>query len=207
MDFLGLSKTGEDFSQIIDQMQGLNLIIILVGIGAVQFLSMMAYISATAVSRDGLNATFMKYIPISLYKQYIYKTVPNMILSTITILIVMGLIYYVTRNLLVLIPIFIISMLFNIFQSYLMEIVDLKKPKLDWDTEYAVVKQNMNLIWPMIFGMVNVGITALIGFISFKLNLPVIASILIIAIIYAVAIYITDRYIYKNQAKLFEKIY
>ncbi len=149
----------------------------------------------------------MKYIPISLYKQYIYKTVPNMILSTITILIVMGLIYYVTRNLLVLIPIFIISMLFNIFQSYLMEIVDLKKPKLDWDTEYAVVKQNMNLIWPMIFGMVNVGITALIGFISFKLNLPVIASILIIAIIYAVAIYITDRYIYKNQAKLFEKIY
>lgn len=27
-----------------------------------------------------------------------------------------------------------------------MELVDLRKPKLEWSTEYAVVKQNMNLI-------------------------------------------------------------
>ena len=56
-------------------------------LGIIEFFTMFIYISITAISRDGSNAVFIKYIPVSLYKQYIYKIVPNMIMSLFSIVI------------------------------------------------------------------------------------------------------------------------
>ena len=44
---------------------------------------MFVYISATAISRDGQNAVFMKYIPVPLMKQIDYKVVPNIVMTTL----------------------------------------------------------------------------------------------------------------------------
>lgn len=66
-----------------------NTITVCVLIGIIQFFNISIYVSATAVSRDGLNATFIKYVPISLYKQFIYKAMPNMILSAVPALILL----------------------------------------------------------------------------------------------------------------------
>ncbi len=76
-----------------------NTITVCVLIGIIQFFNMSIYVSATAVSRDGLNATFIKYVPVSLYKQFIYKAMPNMILSAVPILIVLrGILVFSTTN-------------------------------------------------------------------------------------------------------------
>lgn len=126
----------------------------------IQFFSMMLATSVTAISRDGLNATFMKYIPIPLYTQLKYKGVPNVIFYGIEAILTIIVFWIVTRaSVIYLITIFACAMLIGCFNSYIMILVDLKKPKLEWDTEYAVVKQNINIMWTAVLGIVEVRIT------------------------------------------------
>lgn len=76
-----------------------NTITVCVLIGIIQFFNMSIYVSATAVSRDGLNATFIKYVPVPLYKQFIYKAMPNIILSAVPALIVLrSILVFTTTN-------------------------------------------------------------------------------------------------------------
>lgn len=171
-----------------------------------QFFNMMIYISATAISRDGLNAIFIKYIPVPLYKQFIYKAMPNIIISAIPILIVLGIFFYIMpqTSIIFLIAIFVVSMILNIIQSYINLMIDLRKPKLEWDTEYAVVKQNMNLIFPMVFGLLSIGIIALVGFLLNKIDYRITLSLLFV--LFVIVAYLIDRYVYKNQINLFKKV-
>ena len=173
----------------------------------IQFFSMFIYISATAISRDGQNAVFMKYIPVLLIKQIDYKVMPNIIMTTI-----MGIISIVIAQYLFLMPILYLILItiamisMGMLQSYLMIIVDLKKPKLDWNSEYTVVKQNMNLIWPMILGVANITIIGVLSYIlgSF-MNSYIIIGLLIL--IYLGLTMLVRKYIEKNIDKLFRKIY
>ena len=174
-------------------------------LGIIEFFTMFIYISITAISRDGSNAVFIKYIPVSLYKQYIYKIVPNMIMSLFSIVITLIIAQIILKfNISVLIAIFAVSSLMSLFQSMLMIIIDLKRPKLEWDSEYAVVKQNFNLIFPAIVGLINIGILVLISILFKNLNIYIGLGSLII--IFSFAAYFTNIYLYKNQRELANKI-
>lgn len=169
---------------------------------------MMNYISITAISRDGASAVFVKYIPLSLYRQFLYKSIPHIIMNTIMNLIVFILAKLVTPiPILYLIVVLILSTLFNIIQSFLNLIIDLKKPKLKWDTEYAVVKQNMNLMWTMIFGMVCIGIIVGLTVIFTVANCNPIIAFSITTLFLIGVIYLLNRYIKEHQEELFKKIY
>lgn len=175
-------------------------------LGIIEFFTMFIYISITAISRDGSNAVFIKYIPVSLYKQYIYKIVPNMIMSLFSIVITLIIAQIILKfNISVLIAIFAVSSLMSLFQSMLMIIIDLKRPKLEWDSEYAVVKQNFNLIFPAIVGLINIGILVLISILFKNLNIYIGLGSLII--IFSLAACFTNIYLYKNQIELANKIY
>lgn len=174
-------------------------------LGIIEFFTMFIYISITAISRDGSNAVFIKYIPVSLYKQYIYKIVPNMIMSLFSIVITLIIAQIILKfNISVLIAIFAVSSLMSLFQSMLMIIIDLKRPKLEWDSEYAVVKQNFNLIFPAIVGLINIGILVLISILFKNLNIYIGLGSLII--IFSLVAYFTNIYLYKNQRELANKI-
>lgn len=173
----------------------------------IQFFSMFIYISATAISRDGQNAVFMKYIPVPLIKQIDYKVMPNIIMTTIMGIISIGIAQYLFRiPILYLLLITIAAISIGMLQSYLMIIVDLKKPKLEWNSEYAVVKQNMNLVWPMFLGLANITIIAVLSYVlgSF-INSYIIIGLFII--IYLGLTMLVRKYIEKNTNKLFTKIY
>ena len=173
----------------------------------IQFFSMFIYISATAISRDGQNAVFMKYIPVPLIKQIDYKVMPNIIMTTIMGIISIGIAQYLFRiPILYLLLITIAAISIGMLQSYLMIIVDLKKPKLEWNSEYAVVKQNMNLVWPMFLGLANITIIAVLSYVlgSF-VNSYIIIGLFIL--IYLGLTILVRKYIEKNTNKLFTKIY
>lgn len=171
----------------------------------VQFFSMLIYVSSTAISRDGTNAIFMKYIPISLYKQIKYKAIPNFILVMLSTLLVI-IVSLVLANIPIVPLIFsiIICVLTGIIHSYLGILIDLRKPKLEWDTEYAVVKQNINLIWPLVISLVLGGIILAIGLLL--ANMPIYISSLTIICVLAIIAYKIDRYIFNNQNRIFRKI-
>ena len=90
-------------------------------------------------------------------------------------------------------------------QSFILILIDLNKPKLEWNSEYTVVKQNLNLMWPMILGIINIMlIISFTSTVSTKNPYIIISSLIIL---YTIAIIIVKKHIRKNINKQFEKIY
>ena len=206
--YAGLNSDGmglEQITQMIQQMSTNTFFIACIILGVIQFFTMFIYISITAISRDGENAVFMKYIPVSLYKQYMYKIIPNIIMNIVTIIITLGMAEYLLRlPAITLIALFIVATIMEILQSIAMIIVDLKRPKLNWDSEYAVAKQNLNLVFPVLLAMVNIVI--LVGFVYLLKDINVYVGVGILGILYIIATVITNKYLYNKQYELADKI-
>ena len=209
MTILGIN--GESNGQTVDfASMFTNKTSIYIGVGilcVIQFFLMFIYISATAISRDGQNAVFMKYIPVKYMKQIDYKVMPNIIMTSvmsIITVIIAGIL--IKADILYLLLILITSIIMGVFQSYILIIVDLKKPKLEWNSEYAVVKQNMNLIWPAVSGLVSITVLIILAIMLENiLNSFILTGI--IALVYLLVTIITRNYINNNINKLMEKIY
>ena len=195
-------------SQMSEQLNSFNgntFIVACVILGVIQFFSMFIYISITAISRDGKNAIFMKYIPVSLYKQYIYKCIPNIVMGSITSIISIVVANIILKlDMLMIVLVFIAAIIMNVAESIILIIIDLKRPKLEWDSEYAVVKQNFNLIFPMIISMIAIFIIILAG--VFLTNINVYIGIIILSLIFAIILYFANMYLYKNQNRLASRI-
>ncbi len=206
--YTGLNSDGmglEQITQMVQQMPTNTFFIACIILGVIQFFTMFIYISITAISRDGENAVFMKYIPVSLYKQYMYKIIPNIIMNIVTIIITLGMAEYLLNlPVITLIALFVVATIMGILQSIAMIIVDLKRPKLNWDSEYAVAKQNLNLVFPILLSMVNIVI--LVGFVYLLKDINVYVGVGILGILYIVATVITNKYLYNKQYELAEKI-
>ena len=206
--YTGLNSDGmglEQITQMVQQMPTNTFFIACIILGVIQFFTMFIYISITAISRDGENAVFMKYIPVSLYKQYMYKIIPNIIMNIVTIIITLGMAEYLLRlPAITLIALFIVATIMGILQSIAMIIVDLKRPKLNWDSEYAVAKQNLNLVFPVLLAMVNIVI--LVGFVYLLKDINVYVGVGILGILYIIATVITNKYLYNKQYELADKI-
>lgn len=174
-------------------------------IAITEFLTSMLYIAPTAISRDGQNAIFMKYIPVQYYKQLLYKGIPNVVFGTVTSLIVLIFIFVLIKpSLVFLLTAGILNLVLLILQTLLMELVDLRKPKLEWSTEYAVVKQNMNLLWPFVLNLLEIGIIFIVSIPLSFINYLVTAVILVV--LHIVIAYFVNRYIYNNQDRLFDRV-
>ena len=209
MTFTGIKEEqGGNITDISNMIQNKSTIFLGISIlCAIQFFLMFIYTSATAISREGQNAIFMKYIPVSFMKQIDYKVIPNIIMTSfMTILTITLIQYLINIPLLYLIIITFAGIMMGILQSYLCIIIDLKKPKLEWNSEYAVVKQNMNLIWPVIFGIINITILVILSiFLQTYINSYIL--ILLIVIVYLFMTVVTRNYIKNNINRLMKKIY
>ena len=209
MTILGINE--ESNGQTIDfANMFINKTSIYIGIGilcVIQFFLMFIYISVTAISRDGQNASFMKYIPVKYMKQIDYKVMPNIIMTSIMSIItviIAGIL--IKADILYLLLILITSIIMGVFQSYVLIIVDLKKPKLEWNSEYAVVKQNMNLIWSVVISLISITVLIISGVVlENTFNSFILTGI--IALVYLLVTIITRNYINNNINKLMEKIY
>ena len=195
----------EQMMQIINQSSTNTFIVSGIVLVIIQFFSMFIYVAITAISRDGENAVFIKYIPVPLYKQYIYKIVPNIIMNIVTIVITLAMAQYILRlPIFTLIALFIVATIMGILQSFIMIIIDLKRPKLNWDSEYAVAKQNLNLIFPVLLAMINIAI--IIGTIFLLKNINVYLGIGLLGILFTILTVIINKYLYNKQYELADKI-
>ncbi len=206
--YAGLNSDGmglEQITQMVQQMSTNTFFIACIILGVIQFFTMFIYISITAISRDGENAVFMKYIPVSLYKQYMYKIIPNIIMNIVTIIITLGMAEYLLNlPVITLIALFVVATIMGILQSIAMVIVDLKRPKLNWDSEYAVAKQNLNLVFPVLLAMINIAI--MVGLVFLLKDINVYMGVGILGILYIIATVITNKYLYNKQYELADKI-
>lgn len=168
-----------------------------------ELLYIFNFATITSISRDGSDAKIMKYLPIDLNKQLTYKSILGILFNIIPLIYVAIILKIgLSINALTLAYVIILATLLNIFNNVLVIIVDLKNPKTDWITEYAVVKQNLNMFFQMIIIVTQMGLL----FLGIKLeNLN--KCFIILSIILITLIIFVRRYIRKNKQKLFEKIY
>lgn len=179
---------------------GLALVITFV---VIMFLASSNCIAGTAISREGQNVTFMKYIPVPYTTQIIAKILPAIILSlvSVTMLIIIA-IFLVKPPIILLAMTVILAIVAIIFNSLTGIIVDMKRPKLNWDNEQKAVKQNLN-------GMINMGISLIaVVFIVLVviLGLTIVPTFLILLVVYGVLDFILYTYIKNNAEKIFIKI-
>lgn len=170
-----------------------------------QILYIMNIIPVTAVSRDNLNATFMKTIPVSYYKQCKYKVKPGIIFNMIPIIylfIVSIFVFKVQVQFFIAIAITLILM--NIVESYIGILIDLKSPKIGWDSETTAVKQNFNIVINYFAAIALCFMLVVIVIVS-KLNLMM--TLLLLDVILLVIYFALMIYIKKKDGKLFTKIY
>ena len=83
----------------------------------------------------------MKYLPISVYKQFIYKNVPQIIINIISSSSILCAIYFSIPSIGIkyTLCILALSVIFTIINSFILSIIDLYMPKLEWNSEYEVL--------------------------------------------------------------------
>ena len=198
----------QDNETIREKISSLNFTteVICIILGILQCMFSLSSISLTAISREGKSAIFMKYIPVSYYKQFLYKNVVQVILNVIVSIVVLGIVYYYIPKIGIIniLLMFIISIFINLINSYLMLLVDLKKPYLNWNSEHSVVKRNDNKSFQYALTIIMILIYIYLSNIFSEINVTLTLGIEII--IFMLAFIIIDRIIKRKSEKLFNNI-
>ena len=166
---------------------------------ASMFTLMYSMISLVAISKDGQDAYFMKYIPVPFYKQIIYKMIPDILVCLFSCLIVVILssilfrlpINYVLMSLPVLI-------LYCVLHGFLI-LSDVRKPKLQWTNEAQIVKRNLRTMLGFLFAFINMGIVALLAFV---LRTSALIIMLILVVLYLILVILLYIYIKNKDIEL-----
>ncbi|MCI8617102.1 MAG: hypothetical protein HFJ60_02445 [Clostridia bacterium] len=183
-----------------------DLSVICLILGIIQLVFSLSSISISAISREGKNAIFMKIIPIDFYKQFLYKSVPQIFINMILIFIILIFIKLIFPgfNFIYLIFLFILANLLNILNSNLMVLVDLYRPNLNWSADYEAIKNSNNKLFQYVLTILIILLLIYLCniFSGINLNFACILMILILIIF----ILILNKIIKININKLIKKI-
>lgn len=194
-----------DIKQLIGNLE-FDLSIVYIILSGIQVLFMISPASLTSISRDGKNAGFMKYIPISYFRQILYKGLPQIFINSISVIIIVGILYYAFPSIGIVnvLLVFISSMILNALNSYSMIIVDLLNPKLEWDSEYEILKQNNNRYFQYAFTVIVILILVYLNKVLEGINLNL--AIIITSIVFLFILIIELILIKIRENKLMKKI-
>lgn len=176
-------------------------------LGTIQLIYTFSNLSMTSISREGKNAFVLKYIPVSLYKQFLWKSMPQIFFNMIAII---GMTVVVIKN----IPpvsiwyymaTIIIAILLNIINSFIMLIIDLKRPNLNWITETSALKDNGNKLYQYVTTIIVILILGYFVKVFGEINIVISLSIIILFCL--IILYLINIYVKKNINKLYKNIY
>lgn len=181
--------------------EALSLILILI-----QILFTFSAPSLTAFSRYGANAKFFKYIPIKYNKQFYIKMIPGIIINMIIIAIVLVTFYILIPGIGVtnILYMFIISILLNINNNYLLLFIDLWRPQLHLESEISIIKQNENTMFKYILTTSICLIIWYIKEITEKIDMQ--QAILIAIIIHTIIFIILNTIVIRKKDRIFKNI-
>lgn len=168
-----------------------------------QVFNMMNFASIIAISKEAKNAVLVKYIPIDLAKQFKLKTIIGSSLNFFNGIIVIICYYIFTKNIINSILMIISLELMNIFGEKLKLLIDLRNPKLNWNSEYTMMKQNTNVMYILFYTLAIDIVLLLIGNII-KINSIFFTLMIIIGIIVNIII---NSYVKGKQSKIFGRLY
>ena len=175
-------------------------------LSTIQILFTIPIISITALSREGKNTIYLKTIPISYYDQFKIKTIPQIIINNIFIILIIilcnNLFEEINFNLFLII--FIISNLLNLINNNLLLLMDYIRPNLNWNTEFEAMSKNENRV--LQYALTIIIILLLTYFAKIFDDINIYLACLFIGIIFLIILFIINIIIKKNINKLYTKI-
>ena len=140
-----------------------------------------APITATTISREGRNFFLMKTLPMSYTAQINAKAASGLaVILPAMVLMVVPLQIFLRAPILVFLGGSLLTITTAVLINYLGLLIDLIKPKLEWDNEQAAVKNNMNVTLMVLGGMAIAGGIGVGGLLL--LRTPVVAFVVLFAI-------------------------
>lgn len=196
--------TSDLFNEKLDFSLDLNVICLILSV--IQAIFTISNISLTAISREGKDAIYMKFIPLDFYEQFKYKTIPQIILNMILIFVIFVLmkLLFSSFDFIYLIILFILANLLNIINSELMVLVDLFKPNLNWDSDYDAIKIKRNKFFQ--YALTIIIILLLIYFNKLFIDLELLKSCFLMIFVLIIVNLIIRKIIKVNINKFFTKI-
>lgn len=145
--------------------QSNSYIVLLIIFGAVAATSSFNPTAPTSISREGKTMFINKFLPINYKMQLLIKALSGLFMNFISTL-VMGavLIYAVKIPLTLLILGSFLGLLAALFVNLSGVIVDVLRPKLNWDNEQRAVKQNLNVVIALLPPLVVIGAVVVMSF-------------------------------------------
>jgi len=158
-------------------------------------------VAPTAISREGQELFIKKYIPVNYKQQLTAKVLSGFLLGLISVFIMSAFAVILFKisfwlGLLILAT----AWLPILFTSYTGLLIDLYNPSLNWDNEQKAVKQNVNVLYNMIVGIVP-GILTIGGTIALQLSL--LQAVIILVVVYGGLCYLTGKLLYTQGVKRF----
>lgn len=211
--FVGMIESGEELNigELLSSLKGFvdfnSGYVMAFTIAILSFFTSFAMVASTAISRDGKYAWINKVIPVKPMTIINAKVFWGIVLGFIPVLFItlLGLVvglFNVLDFLLINIPLFLLV----VFVNYIGIIIDLRRPKLDWDDEHTAVKNNVNGLF---FMLIDWAVTALIvgiGVVLLFINIPGFITSIILSLIFLVGCVIIYKLLENKGLSLFDKI-
>lgn len=175
-------------------------------LGLTQFVTLFNYCSVTAFSREGNDIYANKFLPISFYKQFLYKNVPQVVINILCVIPILLILKLTISAIEVkyILMIFVLAILMILINSFILCLTDLLNPKISWKAEYEILKSNKNKLLQYVLIVFN--ILFLIGmkkiFKNYNLNISLIIIFILLILIFIGLNVFTN----KQRNKLFKNI-
>ncbi len=138
-------------------------------------------ITSTAISREGSNLYISKYIPAKYSTQIMAKVLSGVLLSAggiLSLLLISAILFKI--NAAMMFAILVTGLAGALFTAFVGIMIDIIRPKLNWDNEQKAVKQNFNMLFTALICLAAAGVT-IFGVIRLKLGFAeTLAAILIL---------------------------
>ncbi len=136
--------------------------------------------TSTSISREGQELFVKKYLPVSYRQQLTAKVLSGFILGGIGVLmLVLSAVFLLKLSLWTALLIMLTAWMPILLTSITGLLIDLYNPKLDWDSEQKAVKQNVNVLYNMLIGLIFAGLTWIL--LPLSSNLALMVGILVLA--------------------------
>lgn len=141
-------------------------VVFVVGISA--FVTALNSISSNAISREGKHFHFMKGVPVHYKIQWHVKSLVGSMFAFIGVMV-----FFIPMSIFMKIPFFhmigyiVLSILAILFVSYMGIYIDSIQPKLVWDDELSVLRENYNMFFSMALIILFVGVICVGGYFYF----------------------------------------
>lgn len=207
-----IMKGAKDIRAAIDHFTSLMSFEFKFGVLVLAFTAIMIFMSSsatntagTSITREGKYLWQMQVAPLKPNTIVLSKVIGAIIIFLISIIPITAIIMYLVKPPLYFVGAYALAVIAAaIFSSNVGMLLDIIKPKLDWQTPQQAMKQNFNAVILTYFTMIVAG---LIGFLTYKLIVSQMSEqkLMVVAIMVPVALMILGVIIYGIACKLLKK--